>query len=89
MISHLSPFTPCWPRPFCDSDPISCETRRCADVGEIVNHADVAGITNSRPNREPSRLLVEMLFAEHAVAGNKIAAFVEMKVGCCSLWRRW
>ena len=74
------------------------ETRTCTDVGEIINHADVAeiinyadvaGIIGSRPNRELSRLSTEMLFVEDAVAGNKMAAFVEMKVRCCSLWRRW
>ena len=34
----------------------------------------------SRLNREPWRPLAEMLLDEDAVAGNKIAAFVEMKV---------
>ena len=29
------------------------------------------------------------MFVQDAVAGNKMAAFVEMKVRCCSLWRRW
>ena len=63
-----------------------CETRTCADVGEIINHADVAGNIGSLSNREPSRLSAAMLFVEDAVAGNKMAAFVEMKVRCCSLW---
>ena len=88
MISHLSPFTPRWLRPFCDFDPIAPSTRTCADVVEIINHADVAEIIGSRPNREPPCLSAEMLFVEDAVAGNKMAAFVEMKVRC-SLWRRW
>ncbi len=56
------------------------EAQTCADVGEIINHADVAGIIGSRPNREPSRLSAAMLFVQDAVAGNKMAAFVEMKV---------
>ena len=57
------------------------ETR--ADVGEIVNHADVAGIIDSRPNREPPRPSAAMLFEEDAVAGNNMAAFVKMKVRRC------
>ena len=64
------------------------EAQTCAVVVEIVNHADVAGNIGSRPNRELSRLSAAMLFVEDAVAGNKMAAFVEMKVRC-SLWRRW
>ena len=45
---------------------------------------DVAGITDSLPDREPSCLSAEMLLDEDAVAGNKMAAFKEMKVGCRS-----
>ena len=53
---------------------------------EVINHADVVEIIDSCATREPPRLLAEMLLDENAVAGNKMAAFVEMKVGCCSLW---
>ena len=56
---------------------------------EIINHADDEEIIGSRLNREPPRLSAEMLFVEDAVAGNQMPAFVEMKVRCCSLWRRW
>ena len=87
MISHLSPFTPAGSALFVIL--IRSLRKTCADVGEIVNHADVAGIIDSHPNREPSRLLAEMLFAEDAAANNKMAVFVETKVGGCSLWRRW
>ena len=56
---------------------------------EVINHADVVEIIDSCATREPQRLSAEMLLDEDAVAGNKMVAFVEMKVGCCSLWRRW
>ena len=46
-------------------------------------HADVVEIIGSRPNEGVPASVAEMLFVEDAVAGNKMAAFVEMNVRRC------
>ena len=48
-----------------------------------MDHADVVEITSTV--EDPSRLSAKMLFVGDAVAGNKMAAFVEMKVRRCCL----